>query len=616
MNKIFTSLFVLLCFFSSTTVFSQTVIWTEDFSNGVIPTGWTTIDASGQGFLWIYTTDLSLTFPNQPNFCSATVADGFLQMDSDAGLTATLPQNHDARITTNAIDCSSLSTVVVRFENQYSFFSAASAPELGVSTDGTNFSYYPILTGVASNALSQCVQIEEVDITADAANQSTVYLQWRWVGNWEYAWKIDDISVQDFSTVIPPSSLVITNFNAISTAFAFPINNADSIRFMADIENTGSATQTNVNLNVTVVNDATSAVVHSQNLTYGSIAADSLAENQLFPIAFAPDDSQIGSYTITYNLTSDSTDVDPTDNMVSHAFMITDSLFAKDNGITTQITPADDNSYTYGTHYYAYENTGDSSYPYQVLSMEFGCANPADMAGYSVDILLYEWDDIDGNLLVGNLNTELSIAAFVIYTFTGNEAINTFIKVPLNDFNNPSSLLDLKANTNYIIAVKYTVPISNPTLDFFLSITDEFNYAAADFAATQSGVARIAELLDVGNTGDLNGGFVGTNTPALRLNIVQNSTSTEALELPSNALKVFPSPATDYINADIELAELAKNAILSVYDIKGQLLQTKQLSNIKTDRVTFDVSEFPAGRYLINITTDTGVKTKFFTVIR
>lgn len=616
MRKLFTTMMVVLLCVATNEVFTQTVVWSEDFSaSTTLPTGWTTNDASGQGFVWEHSTGGPL-FGTQPAFCATSAADGFILMNSDGGLTAPLAQNHDSRVTTSAIDCSSLATVVVRFENQYAYFSqTGSVAELGVSTDGTNFNYYPILTNVTANDLTGCVQIEEVDITADAAGQSAVYLQWRWSGNWEYVWRIDDISVQDGGTPIPPSSLRITNFAAISTAFATPINNADTVRFLADIENIGSADQTNVNLNVTVVNDGTNAVVYNQDLAYGTITVDSLAENQLFPISFVPDDSQTGSYTITYTLSSDSTDVDPTDNTATHTFFVTDSLFAKDDLITTQIAPADNNSYTYGTHYHVYDAIGANGGDLKLTSMQFGCANPTQMAGSSVDILLYEWDDLDGDLSIGALGSELTIASLTTYTFTGNETSNSYITVALEDFNNPSSLYSLKSNTDYIIVVQYSA--TDPNLDFFLSVCDNFDYAASDFAATLSGVARIAEVLDVGNTGDLNGGFVGNNMPALRFFAVENSVSTKDVrELPNSALKVFPSPATDFVNVNIELEEIAEDVMITMYSLTGQVLQTENLSNVKQDTVIFDVSKLAAGKYVINIATEDGVKAKFFTVVR
>ena len=132
-----------------------------------------------------------------------------------------------------------------------------------------------------------------------------------------------------------------------------------------------------------------------------------------------------------------------------------------------------------------------------------------------------------------------------------------------------------------------------------------------------SGVARLSEVLDVGNTGDLNGGFVGNNVPALRFFAVEPPVSTnDVRELPNSALTVFPSPATDFVNVSIELDEMVEEATITMYNLTGQIIQTRNLSNVIQDTVNFDVSELAAGKYVINIATENGIKTKFFTVVR
>ena len=190
---------------------AQNVIWSEDFSGGDIPLTWTNVDVSGQvTTVWEYSTD-GPYFNNQPSFASPTAANGFVIFDSDA--VGNLPTPHDVQLTTDAIDCSSLTTVIAKFSNQYAYYSTGgvSIVELGVSTDGTTFSYYPILTSIAQNDLTTAETVQEVDITADAAGQATVYLQFRWRGIWEYAWRIDDIKIQDGLTPLLPDDLAIAN---------------------------------------------------------------------------------------------------------------------------------------------------------------------------------------------------------------------------------------------------------------------------------------------------------------------------------------------------------------------------------------------------------------------
>jgi hypothetical protein len=177
--------------------FTQNIIWSQDFGNGEIPTTWTNTDASGQlTSVWEYSTD-GYYFGNQPFFNAPTADNGFAFFNSDAAGLQTV--SHDVQLTTDSIDCSSLSTVVVSFYNQYGYYSSDSIAiaELGVSVDGVNFTYYRILTQIPQNDLTASETLEQVDISEDAAGQSTVYLRFRWRGNWEYGWRIDDIAVQD-----------------------------------------------------------------------------------------------------------------------------------------------------------------------------------------------------------------------------------------------------------------------------------------------------------------------------------------------------------------------------------------------------------------------------------
>lgn len=94
----------------------RNAFYTEDFSSGGLPAGWTTTDAmtpSGQTpvlFQWsndpasvtsaAVNQSLILTF-NAPG-----ASNGYLWANSDRGLTATPTSNHLTQLTTTSIDCS------------------------------------------------------------------------------------------------------------------------------------------------------------------------------------------------------------------------------------------------------------------------------------------------------------------------------------------------------------------------------------------------------------------------------------------------------------------------------------------------------------------------------
>lgn len=61
-------------------------------------------------------------------------------------------------------------------------------------------------------------------------------------------------------------------------------------------------------------------------------------------------------------------------------------------------------------------------------------------------------------------------------------------------------------------------------------------------------------------------------------------------------IKIYPNPTSSLIYVDIEGDNADKNAILSVYNISGSLLFTKQITGNNT---MVDLSSYPVGTYIV-----------------
>lgn len=98
--------------------------------------------------------------------------------------------------TINPINCVGKKNIFLRFENQYAFYSppSQSIAQVGISFDGTAFVYTTILTDVAANNVSASRQIVTLELP-DAAGKEKVFIRFRWKGNYEYAWRIDDVAL-------------------------------------------------------------------------------------------------------------------------------------------------------------------------------------------------------------------------------------------------------------------------------------------------------------------------------------------------------------------------------------------------------------------------------------
>ena len=135
----------------------------------------------------------------QGPFAATTATNGFVNMDSD------LYQNitHRSQLTTPALDFTRASEVGVSFEGHIGVWNidAEVGALLRVSNDdGVNWTEYMIYPGLVTGSpapplvrWSHNPSTTFIDISAVAAGQPRVLVQWQWEGNFEYNWKLDDV---------------------------------------------------------------------------------------------------------------------------------------------------------------------------------------------------------------------------------------------------------------------------------------------------------------------------------------------------------------------------------------------------------------------------------------
>lgn len=597
-----TSLLLIINLCLSLSLNAQTVIWQEGFSDGDIPDDWVNTDASNQVVdPWFWSDEFS-TIPGQPAFTAQSALDGFMVFDSDS--IGSLNQNHDVRLTTDAIDCSSLNTVIVHFENQYAYFSNNSQAMLGVSTDSINFTYYPLFANVPINDITYDVQIEEINVTAQAAGQTKVYLQFRWVGNFEYAWRLDDIKVQDGLSGVLGNDLVLsTAFTPLS--YSTPQNQLDVVTLGAEVSNIGFLDQTNVNLNAKITAFG-GAVYYDNNMMINTLVGgyqDSLVEFSNVVLPALP----LGRYNLTYILTQDSTDITPNNNTFSFDFVVSDTTFANDNGsITNGI--AGGSSFD-GVGAFKIGNVYHVAKARRASYASFAISNPTTIIGETVSLSLYQLDvNGDGNIDENNdqvFNTAdiaNGLVGFASYTFNGNESANELLSVALQAAGTPNAPVDLVANSDYMLLLEY-----GGMDTVFIAATNGINYSGLS-------VVRVAPLTDIWSFN----GYPNGEIPVVRLQIYDPlySSTTPLQVLPNYALTLSPNPTTDYINAKFDLAETSQKTEIRITNLQGQLVQQHYKSNLQQETLNFEVQNLPIGTYFFSVYTDNGFTTKRFVVVR
>ncbi len=410
-------------------------IWSEDFAGG-LPGTWTLTDVNGTGG-WAYSTQGSqgqyvAGWGANGIINSTTAGDGFMILDADAQNPGGGPYTDvDAYFTTDAIDLSLYSDVTLSFQH-YFFYYFDGELVVSISNDGVNFAEYDVTGNYGAQNLPPNSQTESINISCIAGGQSTVYIRFHWRGTSHYMWQVDDIAILE---AVPAHDLAIIADNFLNAWFTpdytmIPIKQTDTTLFSVLVNNKMAYQETNVEL-TTVVNDGTNDVFNETTapITMAACQDSTVLQNSPYLVG------NIGNYTISMSLSADSTDEDMSDNTMSHAYEVTDSVFARDNGTpTTQV---------YLGLY------GGVTQPY-----EFGNwyeTTNADMAtSISVMIGVGTLDDstlaMQGKIYDDNLPNPTELASTGFYTIKPGDA-GTWITLA---FSTPFAL---NALSNYIVMI-------------------------------------------------------------------------------------------------------------------------------------------------------------------
>jgi hypothetical protein len=193
-------LVTMLMALSFNTVFSQAAFWSETFATPAAFSAWTAGSTGAGTEVWNYSTDpaINMGFAAAPiAFGSPSAANGFAFFNSDANGAFT----HDVTLTSQPINCSSHTTVGLRFSSQFADYLGSGA-EVRVSVNGgTTWTSHPVFDDqpsydVPDNALLPALISTDL-LIPEANGKPQVWIQFRWVGFFEFGWKLDDIELYD-----------------------------------------------------------------------------------------------------------------------------------------------------------------------------------------------------------------------------------------------------------------------------------------------------------------------------------------------------------------------------------------------------------------------------------
>jgi hypothetical protein len=173
------------------------IIFSEDFGSG-IPATWMVTDSAGNNEVWtVAPGPKGSSVQTGDSLKSPTAANGIALVDDDFyGNNNTLTSTS---LITPAIDATGLTVVKVSFYDYFRMYNVGiDQGVLYVSINGTTWTeIFRAETGLAQNQATPNPRFNDIDISAIAANQATVYLKFTYRGDWGYWWQVDDVVVYE-----------------------------------------------------------------------------------------------------------------------------------------------------------------------------------------------------------------------------------------------------------------------------------------------------------------------------------------------------------------------------------------------------------------------------------
>ena len=336
-------------------------LYSWDFSEG-LPSTWTNGSTSNIG-VWEYrgpstvpsnaVTSRGSCAGGSSAFNSLTQSNGFMIFDSNywddndnecGGFGTGLdPGPHTAWLISNSFSLTGVTGAVVTFQQQFRNYSSTIKVQYSINGGTT---WIDMIT--QSDFPGVTSEWKSATFPSGAIGQTNVKLRFLYSGSY-YHWAIDDITV--FKPSINNLSINNTRYITFGNTTPVPPNDFHDLpydrypktmivpfKFSGKATNIGSASQTNTNLNVKVLN-AVNTALYNQTSANSTVAAGATGTYTL-TTAFTPTNTT-GYFRIVYQVNQTQTDESPNNNKDTLDYYITDYEYARDEGpMEDEFTPS------------------------------------------------------------------------------------------------------------------------------------------------------------------------------------------------------------------------------------------------------------------------------------
>jgi hypothetical protein len=495
---------------------------------------------------------------------STTAANGYALYDSDLFCAS---DDHYVQLA-NPVDLTGYGSVDVKFQQHYRQYQGASYVE--VSTDGgTSWTAYQVNAGLVPNTGTDNPDFAQVNISgAVAANPSTVWIRFRYIGACDYSWMVDDVAFVEGAS----DDIVLTDVwhGDILLDWEYqqiPLAQVQEVVLGATVVNAGGAAQTNVIYTWDIADAAGSVASGTFPATNASIDP-TVSDTTWYATGFTP--SALGTYTVSVSAAGDQTDQVPLDNSGGSMFMVTEAIFAHDDedNIEFQISGGEDasmqaNEYKVGMYYSILAEANLTS-----VQIAFG-------ANTTTSTCIVEVFD------AADLSTALTTT---VYDFQPGNIPTAGDIVLIDILIEDGDGFVLDAGTTYLLAV------GNGT------VGEQLWVLASDGDADR-GQLRYGPF-GVGSAIDWYTGY--TTSPMIRANFDATIGIEENQDV--SGVSVYPNPASDVLNVAFVSKE-NQDVTVNVISANGGMVHTQAITGKAgvSNTVTLDTKALSAGIYMVQL---------------
>ena len=604
---------------------------------------------------WIWTKNTSSrgAYGGNRPMNSPTSANGSAFFDSDyldnGGVEANVgkgssPTPHAAELISPVMNTTGFSDIIVQFHQIFRNFSARTyvayssdggttwSPDIRINEEiaANNIPVNPIIPTNTDSTRKR--------VTLKGSMGSANFrIKFKFDGDY-YFWAIDDVSLINFKYY---DMQINTNFYAIPPSLYTPVNQLDTIRFLADVSNVGTNAMNNVKLQVKVWRAADTALIYNSTSSQypTSFKADTLYENRILPNVLLPATiSTPGRYFGSYRVSGDSSkvDINPANDTVRFTFWVSDtstansvvasvgnkSNYTKENGlrVVTRLgngfwTGSEPRSSRYGVYYRI--NKVPATITTLITSFEKSAAVP----GRRVQGSLYEWKDANDDGVVQVSERTLVAAADTLISKTQLPYNVNAPNIGLFVFNlldiNTNKFFYPKAKTDYLAVVEFDASaIANPvdSNHMRLVFNNTYDYTAMRYVTDSVGSPRYSTIIGKTTDSDWFTDALESTIPVIRLNVLPFLlTNTTTVLSNKNTMLLSPNPVgqDNVVNIQVDL-EKVSDALFRVMSVDGKLMSEQVMDKFQKQTIQLQVNGYPTGTYLVQILTPEGIMTKRF----